>query len=148
MKRMILSIFAIPLLLACNNKNESPKISLEKVDNPGMEVVNGKHMFDNAFTNKTNSIYYIGDDSCSSCQALKPKVQEWCVNNNARVYEIVLTEMTPEDLTYIQDSTVGYYVWKDEDVVPTVYFFMEGEVVTRTSSDNTIKYLNKYVEVK
>lgn len=147
MKKILLTLLMVPFALACSNKNSGTKIKLEKVDNPGLEIVDGKHMYDNAFTEKKNSIYYIGDNTCSACITLKQELDAWCTKNSARIYEIEYTNITEQDQKYIEDSTVGQYGWSTESTLPSVYFFMMGEVVGLGDSSTTMNKLNKFVEV-
>ena len=140
----------IPFLLGCTSNNEykGKKIQLEYEENGSVVIVNAKHMFDMAFTNKIDSIYFLGDDSCKACQSLKTQLKFWCAEHHASVYEIVYTNVKDEELNYIIDATVGYYGWTENDSVPATYFFMQGTVVFRGDDQNTVQYLNKYVEVK
>lgn len=149
MKKLVL-LLIIPFLIGCSQDNQykGKKIELQYVEEGSLVVVDAKHMFDEAFTNKNDSIYYIGDDTCKACQSLKAQLTFWCKEKHANVYEIKYTKVDSEALKYLIDATVGYYGWTEKSSVPAVYFFMEGEVITRSDEENTIKYLNEYVEVK
>ena len=148
--KKIIPLLMIPFLLGCTNSNEykGKKIQLEYAESGAIITVDAKYMFDNAFTNKIDSIYYLGDDICKACQSLKTQLKFWCKDNHTNVYEIVYTDIKDEELNYIIDATVGYYGWTETDSVPATFFFMQGTVVFRGDDQNTVQYLNKYVEVK
>ena len=149
MKKILLLTLAFPFVIGCSNKKYSgKKLQLNYVENGSLVVKDTKYLFDEAFTNKVDGVYYIGDDTCKACANLKPKIQSWCEKNHAEIYEIEFTKIDEEGLKYLIDATVGYYGWTEKSSVPAVYFFMEGEVITRSDEENTIKYLNEYVEVK
>ena len=148
MKKIIPLLFIIPTLLACSdNTYKGAKIKLEYVEEGALLEVEAKHMFDEAFANKVDSIYLIADDSCKACQSLKTYLTFWCKDNHANVYEIVYSKVDEESLNYIIDSTVGYYAWTKESTVPTTYFFMQGVVAMTGDNETTGKLLDKYVEV-
>ena len=148
MKKVLFVLTLVPFLFGCASKQDNnPKIKIQRVNEGKMVVVNAKHMFDEAFSSKINSIYYIGDDTCSSCKQLKPSLEAWCKANYAYIYEIKYQDIDEEGFSYLQQATVGYYSWSENSSVPTVYFFMGGEVVMKGSSDNTMNILTKYIEV-
>ena len=68
-------------------------------------------------------------------------------NKQTNIYEIKYAEITEAEQRKIEDATVGYYAWTKENTLPAVYFFMEGEVVFVGDNRNTIKNLDKYVQV-
>ena len=150
MKKLFYITLVIPFIIGCSNKSsyKGQKIQLNYVENGSLVTTNTKQLFDDAFTNKIDGVYYIGDDTCKACANLKPKIQSWCEKNHANIYEIEFTKIDEEGLKYLVDATVGYYVWTEKSSIPSVYFFMQGEVITRSDEENTIKYLKEYVEVK
>ena len=148
MKRLAL-LLIVPFLVGCSHDNQykGKKIELQYVEEGSLVVVDAKHMFDEAFTNKIDSIYYIGDDTCKACQSLKTQLTFWCKEKHANIYEIEYTKVDEDGLKYLIDATVGYYGWTENSSVPATYFFMQGSVVFKGDDQNTVQYLNKYVEI-
>ena len=148
MKNLYRLLIVVPFLFSCTKRQYTgPKLHVEYNESGALIEVLPDDMFERAFTNKIDSIYYIGDDSCTACQKLKPQLNAWCEVNHGAIYYIPLNTITDENEHYIVDSTVGYYCWEDKKVVPTVYFFMQGEVILGGDSSNTMKFLIEKVEV-
>ena len=149
MKKVLTVLFILPFLLACKEKPyDGPKITVEKDDSGALTEVEPITMFEVAFTNKIDSIFYIGDDSCSACQKLKPQLEAWVQVYKGKIYYIPFQSITSENVQYIYDSTVGYYQWAEDSSIPATYFFMQGEVIIKGSSDNTMNFIKKYVAVQ
>ena len=149
MKVKVLVLLIIPFLIGCKEKPyDGPKITLEYAEEGKLISSNVTQMKDLAFDLKIDSIFYIGDETCAACVEFKQKLVTWCSQNHADIYYIQVTEMTEEDSNMLADLTIGsYYEWKDKNTIPTTYFMMQGEIVFRGESSNTINYLNKYVAI-
>lgn len=148
MKKVIAILLTIPFLIGCKKDYTGKKITLNKVEQGQLVVVSPEHMFKETFQGKKDAVYYVGDDTCSACAALKKSLEAWCTNYQAIIYEIKWTEVKEDEIKYLEDSTVGPYAWKKENSLPAVYFFMEGEVTFLTDSQTTLDYLMKYVTVE
>ena len=148
MKKIYSLFLALPLLLACNQKYTGPKIKVEYNATGDLIEVAPEYMYNHAFVDKVNSIFYVGDDSCSGCAKLKPQLKGWCSVYYGAIYYIPWKSVTEENEHYLIDSTnEGLYAWKHGDSVPAVFFFMEGYVVIRTGENDTMSYLTNHVEV-
>ena len=102
MKKLFCLALIIPFIIGCSNKKYTgKKLQLNYVENGSLVEATTKDLFDNAFTNKTDGVYYIGDDSCSACANLKPKIQSWCEKNHANVFEIEFKKIDEEGLKYL-----------------------------------------------
>lgn len=150
MKSRVLLVLTIPFLIGCknNDKYTGPKITLAYAEEGVLVSSNVQEMKTIAFDNKTDSIFYLGDDSCASCAEFKPKLVTWCAKNHACIYYISVADMSAEDSSLLTDLTIGsYYEWKDKNTIPSTYFMMQGEVMFCGDSSNTLNYLSKYVAV-
>ena len=147
-----LFLFAPILLTGCMNEKpyNGQKIALDYVEEGTLVNSSVSEMKTIAFDNKVDSIFYIGSDECTSCVTLKKDIAGWCVTNHANVYNIDYSSVTAEDLAMLKEITAEdtSYNWTDESSIPAVYFMMEGYIIFRGGTTNTIKYLNRYVEVK
>ena len=147
-----LTFLLIPFCLIGCKRDDSykgDKITLDYVEEGHLVESNVPEMKVNAFDNKVDSIYYIGDDSCAACADFKPKLVTWCAQNHANIYYIKFTEMTQEESSMLTDLTVGsIYEWGEKNTLPTTFFMMRGTLVFRGESSNTVSYLKKYVTVK
>ena len=150
MKKYLPLIIMAITLIGCsqNNGYKGKKIQLNYVENGELQAVSPKHMFDEAFISKKDSLYYIGDDSCKACVSVKSQLENWCKEKHAVIYAIQVNDIDEQGFNYIVDSTVGYYGWNESSSVPTTYFFSEGVVVVAADEQNTMKMIDKYVEVK
>ena len=149
MKRLLTAVFILPFLLGCKDKGYTGrKITLEKDESGKLTEVDPSVMYDVVVTNEKDAVFYIGDETCSACQKLKPQLESWVKVNKGKIYYIPVGSITNENMHYLIDSTVGYYEWKENDAVPITYFFMEGAVVMQTTYDNTMNFLMKYVTVE
>ena len=149
MKKITL-LLLLPCLLACSSNKEykGTKITLPYVEEGGLVTAVPKDMYDVAFESKSDAVFYIGDDTCSACQKLKPQLSDYCVFYHTNIFEIKFTEVKEEDLHYIVDATVGYYGWRDEQTLPSVFFFMQGSVAFCGNETDTMNFLMKYVTVE
>ena len=149
MKKSLLAYLLVLPLVSCSNSKpySGPKITLPYVEEGGLVVVEPKHMYEVAFEEMCDAVFYIGDDTCSACKQLKPQIKDWCAYYHTNIYEIVFTDIKEEDMHYIIDSTVGYYEWREEQTLPSVYFFMKGSVTFCGDQESTMNYLIKYVTV-
>ena len=149
MKKIIKLLLFAPLLIGCSSEKPytGQKIALPYVEEGQLVDSSVSEMKTVAFDNKTDSVFYIGDDSCAACVTLKKDIAGWCSLNHANVYYIHYSEVTESDLSTLVDITDGYYQWSEDTSIPAAYFMMMGEIIFRGSADNTLKYLNRYVEV-
>ena len=148
MKKLACLLLVVPFLFACKEKPYTgPKMHVEYNESGELIDAVPETMFQKGFTDKVDSIYYIGQDGCSACDKLKPQLSAWCEVNKGAIYYIQVSSITPENEHYISDSTVGYYSWDDRKVTPTVYFLMQGEVVFAGDETNTMSFLMKKVDV-
>ena len=150
MKKIISLLLFTPLLFACSNDKPytGKKIGLGYVENGSLVNSSVSQMKQIAFDYRIDSIFYIGDDDCAACVKLKQDISGWCKTNHANVYYIHYSEITESDLsTLISITADDYYKWDENSTIPATYFMMGGAILFRGSSDNTLKYLNRYVEV-
>ncbi|MDY4848794.1 MAG: hypothetical protein SO176_00815 [Bacilli bacterium] len=150
MKRKIYLLFFIPLLIGCNNQNSSytgEKMKIEYAENGGFVTIDPEFLYNHAFIDRIDSIYLFGDSGCEACLSLKNSMEAWAKYYHAKIYYLPISSITESNKHYVLDATEGYYVWQDQDIVPTTYFFMQGSVAFKANDSNTIKYLDRYVEV-
>lgn len=150
MKKLIKLLLFAPLLIGCSGDKPytGQKIGLQYVEEGSLVDSSISEMKTIAFDNAVDSVFLIGDDDCNACAVLKKDIVGWCKTNHANVYYIHYSEMTESDLTTLVSLTEGSaYDWKDGTSIPATYFMMMGTILFRGASDNTIKYLTRYVEV-
>lgn len=140
----------IPFLTGCNvdRPYDGPKLKIEYSEAGEVIECTPDFLYQHAITDEVDSIYYIGDDLCIACQQLKPQLNAWCNVYKGAIYYIPISNITEDNMHFLIDATVGqHYEWSDKDPVPAVYFFMETNVLFRGDGENTMNYLNRYVEV-
>ena len=149
MKKFIPLLLLTPLLFGCTSEKPytGQKIVLDYVEEGTLVDSSVTEMKEVAFEQKIDSIFYIGDDDCSACLTLKQDIAGWCKLNHANVYYIHYSEVSQSDLSTLIDITEGYYQWSEEASIPATYLMMMGEIIFRGDSTNTLKYLNRYIEV-
>ena len=148
MKKVLSVLFILPFLLGCNKKETNTyKFTLESDESGELTLSDPSEMYQKAKTDKIDCVFYIGDDSCSACQKLKPQLTDFVKAYKLKIYYIPLTSITEENVSYLYDATMGPYQWAENSSVPTTYFFAYGDVIFRAGYDNTVKYLLKNVNL-
>ena len=148
MKKLIPLLLVVPFLFGCKEKKYTgPKITVERNETGELVDATPETMFSVAHENKTDSVFYIGDETCAACKQLKPQLEAWVKAYNGTIYYIKFNTITSENMQNLYDATEGYYKWSESTPVPVTYFFMQGEVIVQGDSTNTMKFLNKYVTV-
>ena len=150
MRKLFCLILLSPFMFACS-KNTSyvgdPLLTIEYEASESMIEVGPKFLYEKAFVNKQDSIFFIGDNTCAACAELKPKIESWISTNHGRIYYVPYQSIDEDNIAYLSDATVGYYQWTSKSSVPAVYFFTGGEVKFCGNEKTTIKYLERYVAV-
>ena len=151
MKQIFKLLLFAPLLVGCTTEQpyKGPKLQLQYVEEGTLVTSSVQEMKEVAFDNKIDSVFYIGDDDCSACSNLKSNITNWCSNNHANVYYIEYTSLNTDDLNLLESITKDSdYDWNAEKAsLPATYFMMQGYIIFKGASDNTMKYLKRYVEV-
>lgn len=146
MKKVLSILFILPFLLGCKEKEYNGfKFTLETDTSGELTLADPTVLYQKAITEQIDCVFYIGDDTCSACQKLKPQLEAFVKAYELKIYYVPVNSITEENVSYLYDATTGTYQWAENSTVPTTYFFAYGEVVLRGSANNTVDYLLKYV---
>ncbi len=152
MKKILTLLLTLPFLVGCKEPEYNGyKLKVEKDESGELTLADPNILYETAITNKKECVFYIGDDTCSACQKLKPQLEAWVKAFKGKIYYIPLESITTENVQKMYDATTddtGYYQWGDDSSVPTTYFFSAGFVVFRGGSTDTMTLLNRYVTVE
>ena len=149
MRNKIALLFFLPFLVACNrNTYNGPKLLIERDESGKLTETVPLTMKEKVIDERLDCVFYIGDESCSVCKELHPKLIDWVGEKKGKIYYIPLANIDDENIQYIFDATEGYYCWEKSQTVPALYLFKAGEAIFKGDASNGISVLNKYVEIK
>ena len=146
MKKVLSVLFILPFLLGCKEKEYTGfKLTLENDESGELTSADPNLLFEKAITDGIDCAFYIGDDSCSACQKLKPQIESWAKVYKKKVCYVPVASITESNVQKLYDATVGYYSWAEDSSVPATFFFSEKQVVFRGDSTNTMNFFVKYI---
>ena len=148
MKEILNVLFILPFLLGCKEKEYTGyRFTLESDESGELTLSDPQTLYQKAKTDQIDCVFYIGDDTCSACQKLKPQLTDFVKAYKLKIYYVPVSTITEENVSYLYDATMGPYQWGENSTVPTTYFFAYGDVILRGDSTNTIEYLLNYVNL-
>lgn len=143
----------MPLLIGCSESKPKAKIILEYVTEGGNFETDASQMYDDVINKKKSTIYVLGDRTCGGCKEAKNELQSVGSEKHFASYYIEVKGMSTQsdDYAKIQQATRGASeddMFKIGDMMPSIYFFYNGEVAFRISYLSDLKdKLNNYIEV-
>lgn len=152
---IIPTLLFFPLLIGCNQaKKPVAKIVLEYVENGGVIDTNADQFYDDILNKKKSAIYILGDKSCGGCKEAKQVLNTQGKEKHFNSYYIEVAGMstTSKDYEKIQQVTRVTNdddMFKIGDMMPSIYFFFDGEVAfSKVSFVSDLEdKINKYIEV-
>ena len=143
----------MPLLVGCTGESKpKAKIILEYVETGGIFTTDANQMYEDIVKNKKSTIYVLGDYTCGGCTEAKRTLNSVGIERHFESFYIEVKGMSTQSSDYakIQQATRGSSdddMFKIGDVMPSIYFFYQGEVAFRITNTNLKSYLDNYIEV-
>ena len=155
MKKIKLFPFLLcaPILIGCSETKPKQKIILEYAEAGGNFVTDASQLYDDVINKKKSTIYVLGDRTCGGCSEAKGILQSTGAEKHFVSYYIEVKGMSTDSPDYakIQQATKGASdsdMFKIGDMMPSIYFYYNGEVAFRISYISELNNaLKNYIEV-